>query len=41
MSINIENDLYYHVENLNISGKIFSFDIYPSPEYKITNIIED
>lgn len=39
--VTIQDNLYYHVEKLNISGKVFSFDISPSPEYKITNIYID
>jgi hypothetical protein len=40
-SISIEDNSYYHVENLNISGKVFSFDLYPAPEYKMSNIYAD
>lgn len=36
--ITIINDRYYSVDNVIISWKSFSFDIYPFDDYKLTNI---
>jgi hypothetical protein len=36
--ITIEDGIYYKIEKLNISGTEFSFHLFPSPEYKMTDI---
>lgn len=40
-SVSIVDDRYYVVDNVVISGKMFSFDIYPWDDYKLTNIVID
>lgn len=40
-SITVENGLYYRVENLNIWGKNFTFSVFPSSEFKLSDIMID
>jgi len=39
--VSIINDRYYSIDNVKISGKTFSFDIYPFDDFRLTNIVVD